>query len=253
MCFFSNKCLKLYFLKWWRGCQHCRYDRLHAVAKGMNRRWWRTQRDLGHRGFRVNSRKKLVHDQSSSTSKSHLLIMCVSGGLVYVLSFPSTCLSLYTLTYCNFCVFVPRLFNARRRVESLFLVGAPDRGTACSGSSPWRGERENRHKEAGWHLGWVLCSPIRRRWGQLWCRGKELLSLRMLLLVISLFVFLHDYKEEEEVIHIREYLITIVKHCLYLQRCRHMSALYRLPDISLQARQLPNTYGRSSKERDNKG
>lgn len=56
-------------------------------------------------------------------------------------SFPSACLSHCSLTFCNFCVssLVIELFdNTRRRVESLFLVGALDRGAACFRVFPWR-------------------------------------------------------------------------------------------------------------------
>lgn len=72
--------------------------------------------------------------------------MLIQIRVLSLCSFPSPCLCLYSLTYCNFCVrslFIELFDNVRRRVGSLFLVAAPDRGAACSGSSPGeeRGEQ----------------------------------------------------------------------------------------------------------------
>lgn len=54
-------------------------------------------------------------------------------------SSPSAWVCLYSLTFCTyFCecsLFIEQFDNARQRVAPLFLVGAPDRGAACSGFS----------------------------------------------------------------------------------------------------------------------
>jgi len=55
--------------------------------------------------------------------------------------------------------FIELFDNARGRVESLFLVGAPDRGAACLGSHPGEERGERRHRKAGSPLGPGLCSP----------------------------------------------------------------------------------------------
>lgn len=83
-------------------------------------------------------------DQPSSpndAAKSHgcqglclIQIQVLSSG-----SFPSACLSLCSLTLWNFSMsslFIELFDNDRGRVESLFLVGASDRGAACLGSYP---------------------------------------------------------------------------------------------------------------------
>lgn len=94
--------------------------------------------------------KVLVDDSSDYSARSHVSVgLCMyadtnESSFFWLLTLPLP-VSLCSLTFSNFCVsslFIDLFDNARGRVESLFLVGAPDRRAACSRSFPWRGEGE---------------------------------------------------------------------------------------------------------------